>query len=148
MRLWTIRPYVGLILMLVACGGNPAWTEEEIANFEHFHASQAAYQQTVRISNQRGPGVMSAAEVNQRRELLRTALQEARLVKDDVMEKGLQRMSLPFRQKYQRGLELQLRNMELERGSAMAEVEGSALIDEWIDWINSRTSEARFPRRR
>ena len=146
MRLLTIRSYVGLILMLVACGGTPAWTEEEIANFEHFHASQAAYQRAVRISNQGGPGVMSAAEVNQRRELLRTALQEPRLVKDDVMEKGLQGMSLPFRQKYQRGLELQLRNME--RGSVMAEVEGSTLIDEWIDWINPRTSEARFPRRR
>lgn len=146
MRLWTIRSYVGSILMLVACGGTPAWTEEEIANFEHFHASMAASQQAVRISNQGGPGVMSAAEVNQRRESLRTALQEARLVKDDVMEKGLQGMSLPFRQKYQRGLELQLRSMEL--GSAMAAVEGSDLTNEWINWINLRSSEARFPRRR
>ena len=146
MRLWTIQSCVGLILMSVACGGNPTWTEEEIANSEHYHASAAAYQRTVRISNQGGPGVMSTAEVNQIRELLRTALQEARLVRDDVLEKALRGMSLPFRQKYQRGLELQLRNME--GGSATAEVAGSALIDEWIDWINPRRSEARFPRRR
>ena len=53
-------------------------------------------------------------------------------------------MSVPFRQNYQRGLELRLRN--LEYGDVQAELEGSRLLDDWVDWVNQRGREARFPR--
>lgn len=125
--------------------GAISWTDEEKANFEHFHASAAARQGAVRISNLGGPGIVDEAGLSEIRELNCNALEQARLVRDDVLEKALAGMSGPFRQKYQRGLELVLRNLEV--GDIQAELEGSRLLNEWVDWMNAHRRAARFPRR-
>jgi len=75
---------------------------------------------------------------------MRLALDEAKLVRDDVLEKAYPGMSKPFRDKFQRSLELQIRN--LEHGDAAAEIAGSFLHDEWVDWINVRRREIKISR--
>jgi hypothetical protein len=71
-------------------------------------------------------------------------LAEARLVTDDVLEKAMAGLSVPYRQLYQRSLELQIRN--LEAGDIDAEIEGSRLHDQWVDWIAPRQKRFRVPK--
>lgn len=65
-------------------------------------------------------------------------------VRDDVLEKALPGLSVPYRLLFQRSLELQVRN--LERGDIGAEMTGSALHDEWVDWIAAPGREVRIPK--
>jgi hypothetical protein len=122
------------------------WSNEEIDNARHFFRASEASQRATRVSNASGGGVMSeqdaAALLRDRKE----ALTEARLVRDDVLEKACPGLSSMFRTKFERGLELQLRNLEFS--DIQAEIQGASLQNEWVDWINERSSEVRFPHKR
>ena len=75
--------------------------------------------------------------------LRKLAFAEARLVRDDVLEKALPGLSRAYRQWYERSLELRIHNLEV--GDVVAEVEGSRLHDQWVDWITPRQRQIRVP---
>jgi hypothetical protein len=76
--------------------------------------------------------------------LWKTALEEAKLVRDDVLEKALAGLSKPFREKYQRSLELRIQGIE-QRDDEI-ELAGSRLHNEWVVWINAHRAEVMIPK--
>ena len=66
------------------------------------------------------------------------------MVRDDVLEKATEGLSVTYRQLYQRSLELQIRNLEV--GDNNAALEGSRLHDQWVDWIAPRQKRFRVPK--
>lgn len=121
------------------------WSVEEKANGRHFFQSLEARQAATRLSNQGSP--YSKLNENDRKQLIQllgTALEEARLVRDDVLVKAHPELKQHFRSEYQKGLELQKKN--LEEGDARAEIEGSVLDDRFGDWLAANRNEIRIPK--
>jgi hypothetical protein len=118
---------------------------EEKGNFHHYIASAEADIAAVNLSNNGQPfGAISDETIHQILELKKRALAEAKLVRDDVLEKAFVGMSDRYRHFYQRSLELQVRSLEVKDLSA--EIEGSRLHDEWVDWIEPRQVQIRVPK--
>lgn len=76
--------------------------------------------------------------------LMRVALFEAKLLRDEVLAKANEELPKQFRNLYQQSLELRLRNLEL--GDMTAEIKGSALHDQWVEWFNANRSAIRIPK--
>ena len=95
-----------------------SWTDDQKENARHFFASTEASQAATRLGNA-GPAYSTIPEstISEMRRLRRLALAESVLVRDDVLEKAMPGMSVPWREKYQRALELQIQRDDLvERG--------------------------------
>ena len=139
----TPRPsiyYLAVVLSLLSCSERTAWTAEEKTNAIHF--MQAAESDLVATQILNKGLALAAADYSTILAHRHQALKHAQLVRDDVLEKALPGMSSIFRAKFQRSLELQIRNLEV--GDAQAEVSGSRLHDEWVDWISVR--DVKIPR--
>jgi len=138
----------GLAWPYFAVGGRSptrAWTAEEKENIRHFFTSMDATQAATRLGNAGGGySFVPEATVQEMYRLRQEALREAVMVRDDVLEKAAPGLSVQWRQKHQRGLELQL--MAVERRDASAEIAGSALHNDWIDWINSNKAKVLIPK--
>jgi hypothetical protein len=134
-----------LCFFYAACSSQSQWTAEEKLNFQHFFNAQKADAAAVRLSNSGMPS--SAKSPNTSTEILqlmKKALGEANITRDDVLAKAHPDLPGHFRRELQRGLELQIRSLEL--GDASAEIEGSTLHYKWIYWINSHNSEIKVPK--
>lgn len=132
------------ILSVVAACGDPvaSWSLEDKENIRHFFASQMADLDAVRLSNAGASySIMSEAERNEFVRLVRVALSEAKLLRDEVLAKANRDLPKQFRTLYQQSLELRLRNLEL--GDITAEIKGSALHDQWVGWFNANKSVIR-----
>ena len=135
------------ILSVVAACGDPvaSWSLEDKENIRHFSASQMADLDAVRLSNAGASySIMSEAERNEFVRLVRVALSEAKLLRDEVLAKANRDLPKQFRTLYQQSLELRLRNLEL--GDITAEIKGSALHDQWVEWFNANKSVIRVPK--
>lgn len=135
------------ILSVVAACGDPvaSWNLEDKENIRHFFASQMADLDAVRLSNAGASySIMSEAERNEFVRLVRVALSEAKLLRDEVLAKANRDLPKQFRTLYQQSLELRLRNLEL--GDITAEIKGSALHDQWVEWFNANKSVIRVPK--
>jgi hypothetical protein len=141
-----VTPVVLLVLLVYSCSSQPSWTDEELDNLEHFFRSAEADQEAVRIGNQ-GPAFSAIPEedVQQMLEHLKLALREAKLIKDSVLDKAHPELREHFRDQYQKSLELKIKN--LEDGDVTAEIIGSTLHDQWVDWINAHNKEIKIPKR-
>lgn len=140
---------IGIFLLstLVGCGkaGSASWSENDRRNAQHMVASFDASQAVTEIINQGSPfSSIPLATTKELHRLYLVALDEARKVNDQVLEKVLPGLSKPFREKYQKSIELQLR--AIEQGDIAAEFTGSQLHDEWVDWINPRTQDMKIPK--
>ena len=133
-----------LCVFCAACGSESQWTPEEKLNFNHFLNAQNAGAAAVRLST---PGMPSSAispnTSNEILQLMKKALEEAQTTRDEVLAKAHPDLPEHFRREFQRGLELQIRNLEV--GDASAELEGSSLQYKWIYWINSHNSDIKVP---
>ena len=135
------------ILSVVAACGDPvaSWNLEDKENIRHFFASQMADLDAVRLSNAGASySIMSEAERNEFVRLVRVALSEAKLLRDEVLAKANRDLPKQFRTLYHQSLELRLRNLEL--GDITAEIKGSALHDQWVEWFNANKSVIRVPK--
>ena len=135
------------ILSVVAACGDPvaSWNLEDKENIRHFFASQKADLDAVRLSNAGASySIMSEAERNEFVRLVRVALSEAKLLRDEVLAKANRDLPKQFRALYQQSLELRLRNLEL--GDITPEIKGSALHDQWVEWFNANKSVIRVPK--
>ena len=128
-----------------ACKSQPEWTPEEKLNFKHFLIAQNADAAAVRLSNAGMPNsAISSDKSNEILQLMKKALGEAQIIRDDILAKARPDLPEHFRRELQRSLELQIRNLEV--GDASAGIEGSSLHYKWIYWINSHNSEIRVPK--
>ena len=127
----------------------PSWSDEEKQNATHFVLSLDASRSATNLLNL-GPAYSSIppATIAEVLRLRKFALEEAKLVRDKVLEKALSGMSRPFRDKYQRSLELEIQAFESqdETTANAASIKGSMLHDEWVDWINEHNSKVRIPK--
>lgn len=136
---------LSLSLFCISCSTNETWTEEEKQNFRHYINSAEADILVAQLINQAQPfSSMSKETAVEILRLRRYALEQAKLVSNDVLEKALSGLSQPYRELYQRSLELQIKNFAV--GDVSAEIEGSRLHDQWVDWINPRQPKIRVPR--
>ena len=127
-----------------ACSSQSEWTPEEKLNFKHFINAQKADAAAVLLSNSGMPNsAISPNTSNEILQLMKKALGEAQIIRDDVLAKAHPDLPEHFRRELQRSLELQIRNLEV--GDASAEIEGSSLHYKWIYWINSHKSEIKVP---
>lgn len=135
-----------LLSVVAACGDSvTSWKPEDKENIQHFFASQKADLDAVRLSNSGAPySIMSDAERKELVRLMRVALSEAKLLRDEVLAKANGEMPKQFRTLYQQSLELRLKNFEL--GDMTAEIKGSALHDQWVEWFNTNRSAIRIPK--
>ncbi len=133
-----------LCAFITACSSQSEWTPEEKLNFKHFINAQKADAAAVLLSNSGVPNsATSPNTANEKLQLMKKALGEARIIRDDVLAKAHPDLPEHFRRELQRSLELQIRNLEV--GDASAEMEGSRLHYKWIYWINSHKSEIKAP---
>ncbi len=91
-------------------GSQPTWASEQKENAKHILAAWEASQEATRLSNQ-GPAysVMRQSTVKLMLQHYRTALLHALMVRDDVLEKAYPGLRKPFREKFQRSLQLRIR---------------------------------------
>jgi hypothetical protein len=141
--------HIGIILGILcafnaACSRQSEWTPEEKLNFKHFINAQKADAAAVLLSNSGMPNSATSPNTsNETIQLMKKALGEAQIIRDDVLAKAHPDLPEHFRRELQRSLELQIRNLEV--GDASAEKEGSSLHYKWIYWINSHKSEIKAP---
>jgi hypothetical protein len=135
---------IGLALWWVATPSAPTWTEDQVANAQHFSHSMEASRAATRLYNSQTPhGSVSEATVQELLRLRRLALEEASLVRDDVLEKAKPGLSRIWREKYQRSLEISV--SAIPRGDAAGQMQAQALWSDWVDWISTNKSEIRVP---
>jgi hypothetical protein len=141
--------HIAMILGVVcafcaACSRQSEWTREEKLNFQHFFNAQKADAAAVLLSSSGMPNsVISPNTSNEILPLMKKALGEAQIIRDDILAKAHPDLPAHFRRELQRSLELQIRNLEV--GDASAGIEGSSLHYKWIYWINSHKSEIKVP---
>jgi hypothetical protein len=133
-----------LCAFYTACNSQSEWTPEEKLNLKHFFSAQQADAAAVLLSNSETPNSATSANTsNELLPLMKKALGEAQITRDDVLAKAHPDLPKHFRRELQRSLELQIRNLEV--GDASAGKEGSSLHYKWIYWINSHKSEIKVP---
>ena len=118
---------------------------EERDNARHVVRALESAQAAVRISNKGTPyTTLSQGDLVEIRAYKKAALEDAKRVQDHVLDKIHPEIRTHFRDEFQRGLELQLRN--LTSGDVASEVRGSALVNRWADWFNSNRSQIKIPK--
>lgn len=142
-------------LVLASCSPGSNWSAEERKNANHFFQSLNASAAATKLTNREPPPgqiVMLGAE-----KILahhKTALREARLVSDGVLDKAHPALRQHFRTEYEKGLELVIQGMELGMSSGPSQesvrlsYEGALLLNRWVDWLNAHNKEIRIPKAR
>ena len=150
----TIAPMVAMLWLIAACSPRPAWSPDEIENSKHFSLSLEASRKAARLAHKADPDVpqFSIEEINRYQ---KTALKEARLVTDAVLDKAHPELKQHFRSEYQQGLELILKSYEVPASSESAapsssqislQASGVALLERWTKWFDAHHPEFKFPR--
>lgn len=133
-----------LCLCVVGCGKRQKWSAEERANIEHYRHSNEANNDAVRILNA-GSAFSRVTPAEQARisDLQKTALAEAKEVRDDVLAKVHPDLPRHYRSEYQKSLELDIESWE--SGQLQETVEATTLHDKWVDWHNANKEGFHFP---
>ena len=145
---------IALILALTAaCSRGPVWSTDETENSKHFFLSLEASQKATQLVSKGNPDVpqFGIDEINRYQS---TALSEAKLVQDSVLDKAHPQLKEHFRSEYQKGLELILKSYEVASSSKSGppssgqidlQVSGVTLLKRWTDWLNAHNHEIRIP---
>ena len=107
----------------------------------------AAFQsdlEAVRISNAGGPGLMERADVTKILSLEKTALMEASLVEDRILDKAHPELKQHFRNELQPVIQLKIQL--LEGGPASLNFQIDSFEDKWVAWYNSHKDEIYIPK--
>lgn len=145
---------LALILSLMgACSKGPVWSAEEKENCKHFFLSLEASRKATQLISKNNTDVpqFGIDDINRYQ---KTALNEARLVQDSVLEKAQPQLKEHFRSEYQKGLELILRSYDVASSSKSGppssgeidlQVSGVALLKQWTVWLNAHDREIKMP---
>jgi hypothetical protein len=113
---------------------------EDLENIQHFLLSKTADESAARLLNDGAPYTLIAPEtMREIKQLRREALEHAKLVRDDVLERMVAGLSIAFREKYVRGIDLWVRS--IETGDVQGLMISASLHNEWIAWLEEHESE-------
>ncbi len=120
------------------------WSAEDRSNATSLFLSISIYQKALKESND--PAFIENISSSLPRALtqLKTALNESITVRDDVLERILPGMSKPWRDLYQKGLELQIQGWETNDKSMI--YRSNTLINDWGQWYNNNLSKFNIPK--
>ncbi len=145
-----------LVLALAAagaCSRGQIWSADEEENSRHFWASLAANDKATQLIGKNNPDApqFGVDEINQYQ---RTALNEAKLVQDSVLEKAHPELREHFRSEYQKGLELILSSYKVAAASPSGppltgqidlQASGVTLLKQWAIWLDAHGREIKMP---
>ena len=132
-----------LAILFSSCA-KPDFTDEERRQARLFLEAQKADLQAIQISNSgQAFGEIRKEDIQEMLRLRKKALNIAKTIPDQVLLKIHKDLPVEY-SKYKRALSLKITN--LEKGDIKAEIEGSALHDNWVDWFNANKSQFRIPK--
>lgn len=123
--------------------GGDNWSQSDKKNAEHFIRSLRFIVEASKISNKSGPGLVSKEEFEKILSLYQSALNEANLVKDAVLDKAHSELKVNYRMYFQKGI--QLRISAWTNKKQYDEIQGSALLDSWGDWYEKNRNKIKIP---
>lgn len=145
-----------MALMLVlagACSRGPGWTADEKENSKHFFLSLQASEKATQLIHKGDPDVPQFG-IEKINEYQRTALSEAGLVQDSVLDKAHPQLREHFRSEYQMGLDLSLKSYAVGSASKSGPPSGGQidfqstgvkLLKQWTDWMTAHNLEIKMP---
>lgn len=135
-------------LIIFSCTAEPSWSPGEKVNADHFFKSLEADAYAIRIlsSLEAGVGSITDKDFKLIRMYRTTALEEARLVSDIVLDKAHSSLKKHWRDEYQRGLALFLQSYGTSDYSS--QLESQILLDSFTDWFNSNNHKIKIPKNR
>src|SRR5262249_39757284 len=128
-----------------------AWTQEEKENLAHLKREIIAAQKAMILIEGFGKTRKATATDGARAlELLKDALDESEVVRDDVVAKLHRDVPKAFREKHVSGMMRLVKLLEANRDGQQFDAQEFAtidgLLDEWDDWANAHRKEMRFPK--
>jgi hypothetical protein len=119
------------------------WTQEEKENLAHLkRGAIATCKAMILVEGFAKTGKPTPTDTARVRDLLKEALYESKLVRDDVLAKVHTDLPRMYREKYVGALTRLLRS-EATRNDAL---EAVRLLDEWEDWARAHEKDLRFPK--
>jgi hypothetical protein len=131
-----------MVAVVVSCG--QTWTQSDKENAQHFLKSLRLVNEAHSIMNKGGPGTVSKADFERMLSLYQTALKEAELVQDNVLDKAHPNLRNNYRMYFQKGIELEVNAWT--NAKPYDEIQGSALMDSWADWFEKNRDSIKIPR--
>jgi hypothetical protein len=136
---------VSLVLSLFLSGcysDSDKWTDKDHKETLHYFAALRDNKEASRISRQAG-NTFSPQQKEQIRALTAAALDAARQVSDELLDKVYPGMKEHWRDEFQTALELALVN--LDNHDMAAAQKSTALFSQYSDWFNAHQGEIHFP---
>ncbi len=122
------------------------WTQEEKANLAHFKRGMIATGKAmILVEGFAKTGRPTPTDAARVQDLVKEALDESKLVRDDVLAKVHTDFPKMYREKFvgALGALARLLRADADRNDAL---EGIRLLNEWEDWVRSHEKELRFPK--
>jgi hypothetical protein len=132
-----------LFMFMSACyHDTDTWTDKDHVETLHYFDSLRDNKEASRIARQAG-STFSPQQLKQVRALTASALDEARQVSDELLDKVHPELKKHYREEYQRALELALQNLEYQDYSAAQK--STVLFSNYSDWFVAHQSDIHFP---
>ena len=134
----------GFLFFIWSCNSNPKFDNAERLKARLFLEVIEYDNQSARLSNsQKAFTKISLNDISKILELQRLALSKAEEIPIDILQKMHKDLEPNFK-KYIKGLRLRINN--LETCDITNEMEGSRLVDEWVDWYGVHGKEIKIPK--
>lgn len=140
---------------LLSCSTESTWTKEERKNANHFFLSMESDAAAVRILNKEpSPAILSQRDIDMILKYRKTALHEAMLVTDNVLDKAHPQLREHWRNEYEKGLQLYIKTIESPDSYEtydrllFYQMQGQLLLDVFTDWFNAHNQEIKIPKKR
>jgi hypothetical protein len=152
-RTLNIALTVVILAMTGACSPGPRWSQDEIENSKHYFRSLEANQKAAELTRKNDPDVPQFG-IEQINKYQMSALSEARLVLDPVLDKANPELKEHFRSEYQKGLESILSSYAVgaasdsgapSGGQIDRQAAGVRLLRQWNDWLSAHSGDIRMP---
>ncbi len=132
-----------VFILMISCKSKPEFSETEKNQARLFIEAMNLDLESVDISNSRKAFTeTNKDDIKRMLNLKKQALFIAEKIPDEVLKKMNKDLPEQYK-KYKKGLALRIKNLELS--DIKAELEGSKLIDEFIDWYEANMRNIKIP---
>ena len=139
-----VHSHLCAVALTLACGSAaPEWSAEEIGNAEYVYSALHSDARAAEIENLGDAGFDDAQEEEASLEHRQQALQDARRVRDEILERLHPALRPHFRDEFQRSQALFLQARR--DGDAALETEAIRLRNAWGDWWVRHDHEVAIP---
>jgi hypothetical protein len=123
-----------------------SWTAEEKANSKHLMAAFNSDLEAIKLSNAGGPGLIPQDQLRKIVTLEKTALMEASIVEDPVLDKVHPQLKQHFRDELVPAIELKVKNWEMPQNDLSIHKQIDDLENKWADWFNANKDDFYIPK--